>query len=80
MHRRFSTLMRSASSGPSSSRISEYDEDNESTLTAVTGGPVKGEEKESIPIPSLKVKRVDNYYSRWSKAWKYRVCWEPRQR
>ncbi|KAJ2912404.1 hypothetical protein MD484_g8012, partial [Candolleomyces efflorescens] len=72
MHRRLSTLMRSTSSGPSSSRISEYDEDNESTLTAVGGNPGKGEEKEALPIPSLKVKRVDNYYSRWSKAWKYR--------
>ncbi|KAJ2917536.1 hypothetical protein MD484_g2848, partial [Candolleomyces efflorescens] len=72
MHRRISTLMRSPSSGPSSSRISEYDEDDQSTLTPVGGNPGKGEEKETLPIPSLKVKRVDNYYSRWSKAWKYR--------
>ncbi|RXW20918.1 hypothetical protein EST38_g4942 [Candolleomyces aberdarensis] len=71
MHRRLSTLMRSASSGPSSSRIVEHD-DNESTLTAVTAAHGKAEEKEALPIPSLKVKRVDNYYSRWSKAWKYR--------
>ncbi|KIP07742.1 hypothetical protein PHLGIDRAFT_117812, partial [Phlebiopsis gigantea 11061_1 CR5-6] len=25
-----------------------------------------------LPPPNLKVKRVDHYYSKWSKAWKYR--------
>lgn len=25
-----------------------------------------------LPLPSLKVKRVDYYYSRWSKSWKYK--------
>jgi hypothetical protein len=26
----------------------------------------------SLPPPNLKVKRVDYYYSRWSKTWKYK--------
>lgn len=25
------------------------------------------------PMPSFQVKRVDLYYSNWSKSWKYRV-------
>lgn len=25
-----------------------------------------------LPLPSLKVKRVDYYYSKWSKSWKYK--------
>jgi len=27
---------------------------------------------EPLPVPSLKVKRVDHYFSRWTKGWKYR--------
>jgi hypothetical protein len=29
--------------------------------------------EEALVTPSLKVKRVDHYYSKWSKSWKYRV-------
>ena len=25
-----------------------------------------------LPLPNLKLKRVDCFYSKWSKAWKYR--------
>ncbi|KAI0658105.1 P-loop containing nucleoside triphosphate hydrolase protein [Cubamyces menziesii] len=31
-----------------------------------------GEEPASLPPPNLKIKRVDNYWSNWSKGWKYR--------
>ncbi|KAG7443460.1 P-loop containing nucleoside triphosphate hydrolase protein [Guyanagaster necrorhizus] len=30
------------------------------------------EDDERLTPPTLKVKRVDHYYSRWSKSWKYR--------
>lgn len=32
---------------------------------------------EQLPVPSLKVKRVDHYYSKWSKSWKYKVSRHP---
>ncbi|KAG6835827.1 hypothetical protein H0H93_014300 [Arthromyces matolae] len=41
-------------------------EDNESHTATVR-------DDEALPVPSLKIKRVDYYYSRWSKSWKYRV-------
>ena len=41
--------------------------DNESKASTVV-------REELLPVPSLKVKRVDYYYSRWGKTWKYRVC------
>ena len=69
MHR-LSTLVK----GSSSSRITTVnektiDDDNESQASTFI-------RNEPLPVPSLKVKRVDNYYSRWSKTWKYRVsCW-----
>jgi len=57
--------------GPSNSAV-DYDDlsdvqsvSKESTSTAVRDEP--------LPVPSLKVKRVDHYYSRWTKGWKYRV-------
>ncbi|KAF6758888.1 P-loop containing nucleoside triphosphate hydrolase protein [Ephemerocybe angulata] len=63
MHRRFSTLMRSGSSSASGSRDVEYEDDNESKSTLMSPVSGKADERES---------RVDNYYSRWSKSWKYR--------
>lgn len=68
MHRRFSTLVKSASSSSGTSPINEktFDDDNDSKASTIL-------RSEPLPVPSLKVKRVDNYYSRWSKSRKYRV-------
>ena len=67
-------MSRSASSsGAGSSTQPLYEDDNESKLTLTATAPGKTEQQEALPIPSLKIKRVDNYYSRWSKGWKYRV-------
>jgi len=68
MHRRFSTLVKNSASA-SSSRFEEKgaDSDAESNVSTIV-------RDEPLPIPSLKVKRVDYYYSRWTKSWKYRVC------
>ncbi|KAF8148667.1 P-loop containing nucleoside triphosphate hydrolase protein [Crassisporium funariophilum] len=62
MHRRFSTLVKS-----SSSRLGEKDNEDDTESKAET--MVRDE---PLPVPSLKVKRVDHYYSRWTKGWKYR--------
>lgn len=64
MHRRFSSLVNNRSSGPSED--ASVDGDAESKASTI----VKDEE---LPAPALKVKRLDYYYSRWSKGWKYRV-------
>jgi len=32
--------------------------------------------QESLPPPNLKVKRLDYYYSKWSRKWKYQVSLE----
>jgi hypothetical protein len=67
MHRRFSTLVKSSSSsGTSPVNEKTIEDDNESGVSTILRA-------EPLPVPSLKVKRVDNYYSRWSKSWKYRV-------
>lgn len=29
---------------------------------------------EQLPAPSSKIKRLDYFYSRWYKTWKYKVC------
>lgn len=60
--------MKSPSSSRDTSTVNELenDDDNESK-TIVRGEP--------LPTPSLKVKRIDNYYSQWSKTWKYRVSY-----
>ncbi|KAI0357755.1 P-loop containing nucleoside triphosphate hydrolase protein [Trametes cingulata] len=45
-------------------------------LTAPDGSSIGGsdvvETSTDLPAPNLKVKRVDNYWSAWSKGWKYR--------
>ncbi len=66
MHRRFSSIMKS--SGESSSSTAEVDLDVESKASTIV-------KEETLTPPSLKIKRVDNYYSRWYKGWKYRVRW-----
>jgi hypothetical protein len=51
----------------SSSSSTEKDaNDLESTASTVV-------REEPLKPPALKMKRVDWYYSRWSKSWKYRV-------
>jgi len=67
MHR-ISSLVKSASSSSSSARLGEIalDDDAKSATSTVV-------RDELAPVPSLKVKRVDYYYSRWTKSWKYRV-------
>jgi len=64
MHRRLSSIVNSKSP-----RFDVEDDgsDNESKASTVV-------REELLPVPSLKVKRVDYYYSRWGKTWKYRVC------
>ncbi|KAK0457250.1 P-loop containing nucleoside triphosphate hydrolase protein [Desarmillaria tabescens] len=59
MHRRFSSLMK-ASEG------SSRDMETESKVSTIK------EDDEPLTPPTLKIKRVDHYYSRWSKSWKYR--------
>ncbi|CAA7269692.1 unnamed protein product [Cyclocybe aegerita] len=68
MHRRFSSLVKSAASSSSSSPFSDekaIDDDAQSNVSTVV-------RDEALPVPSLKVKRVDYYYSRWTRSWKYR--------
>ncbi|RDB27282.1 ATPase family AAA domain-containing protein 3B [Hypsizygus marmoreus] len=62
MHRRFTSFVKNAP------RAEDVDGgfDNESKVSTVV------RENEPLPAPSLKVKRVDHYYSKWSKTWKYR--------
>ncbi|KAG6864452.1 hypothetical protein C0991_009401 [Blastosporella zonata] len=62
MHRRFSTLVKASSHLASPSAGSPDNESKASTIVR----------DEPLPIPSLKVKRLDHYYSRWSRSWKYR--------
>ena len=66
MHR-FSSFVKSPSSSSSSSKspIIDDNDDNRSASTVI--------QVEPLPTPSLKIKRVDNYFSRWSKSWTYRV-------
>ncbi|KAG6812274.1 hypothetical protein H0H93_014390, partial [Arthromyces matolae] len=65
MHRRFSTFVKSPSPLGASPSVDSIDNgtDNESKTTV---------RDEPLPVPSLKVKRLDHYYSRWSRSWKYR--------
>ncbi|KAF8892879.1 P-loop containing nucleoside triphosphate hydrolase protein [Infundibulicybe gibba] len=72
MSRRFSILDKLSSTSASASSsatpyLNESDDgkDTESKTTAVV-------RDDPLPPVSLKVKRVDHYYSRWSKGWKYR--------
>ncbi|KAF7323754.1 AAA domain-containing protein [Mycena kentingensis (nom. inval.)] len=62
MHRRFSSLVKTPR--PSSS-LSEQDDDAESKVSTIV-------REDPLPLASTKIKRVDYYYSRWGKQWKYR--------
>ncbi|KAJ7661754.1 hypothetical protein B0H17DRAFT_1162981 [Mycena rosella] len=67
MHRRFSSLVKSPKASGSSPF--EYDEDAESKVSTIV-------RDEALPPASSKIKRVDYFYSRWSKGWKYKVTVE----
>lgn len=75
MHRRLSSFVKNPR--PSvviEASISEEHKDNgdegdSQSQTSDTEAP-----DATLAPPTLKVKRVDYYYSRWSKEWKYRVC------
>ncbi|KAJ7097392.1 hypothetical protein C8R44DRAFT_843635 [Mycena epipterygia] len=63
MHRRFSSLVKS----PQPSAVSPFEDDVDAeskTSTIVKDEP--------LPPASTKIKRVDYFFSRWSKAWKYK--------
>ena len=49
-----------------SSSMPEEDADQAASTTALVSGPT------SLPPANLKVKRVDYYFSKWSKTWKYK--------
>lgn len=66
---RFSSLVSSSSPASRSTREEYVYDDNESKFSKATT-VVKDE---SLPPPILKVKRVDYYYSKWTKSYKYRV-------
>ncbi|KAJ7114472.1 hypothetical protein C8R44DRAFT_881309 [Mycena epipterygia] len=63
MHRRFSSLMKSPRA--SGSTPLDLEDDTESKVSTIV-------KDEPLPPPSSKIKRVDYFYSRWTKGWKYR--------
>ncbi|KAJ7766171.1 hypothetical protein B0H16DRAFT_1523250 [Mycena metata] len=63
MHRRFSSLVKSPRASGSSSF--DADDDSESKTSTII-------RDEPLPPASSKIKRVDYFYSRWSKGWKYK--------
>src|SRR6266545_2454950 len=76
MYRRFSTLVKTApgsSSSPSTYRVEEKQVVDDARSQTSTASTVVREVEGSVTVPSLKIKRVDYYYSPWSRPWKYRV-------
>ncbi|KAI0329766.1 P-loop containing nucleoside triphosphate hydrolase protein [Cubamyces sp. BRFM 1775] len=72
--RTYFSLSRS-SRGATARPFSEKHTSESTPLTrgaADEGDSVAGEEAAALPPPNLKIKRVDNYWSNWSKGWKYR--------
>ena len=72
---RFSVSRRSSTMPAASSEAltaSEKDQDNASE--ALSSSTSDANDATAVPLaaPNLKVKRVDYYYSRWSKSWKYK--------
>ncbi|KAJ6565102.1 hypothetical protein B0H10DRAFT_1096922 [Mycena sp. CBHHK59/15] len=70
MHRRFSSLVKSSRASSfeenhNESKVSTVVRDNESNVSTIV-------RDEPLPPASSKVKRVDYFYSRWSKSWKYK--------
>lgn len=80
--RRFSTLVTKSSPRPhpwtvaSTSNTADDDDSDALSESKVSAFTVTRDES-SRPAPSLKVKRVDHYFSRWTKSWKYRVSRPP---
>jgi hypothetical protein len=66
MNRRFSSFVKSKNEPEPSITAGDAFDDDESKITMTADVP--------LAPPSLKVKRLDYYYSKWSKTWKYRVC------
>ncbi|KAK7452678.1 hypothetical protein VKT23_012079 [Stygiomarasmius scandens] len=67
MHRRFSSMV-----GRDPGRGSRGSLDYSDKGSAMDDASTINAQEETLTAPSLKVKRVDNYYSKWSKSWKYR--------
>ncbi|KAF7296934.1 AAA domain-containing protein [Mycena indigotica] len=65
MHRRFSSLVKPARASSSSATVDFADDDAESKISTIV-------RDDPLPPASSKVKRVDYYYSRWGKQWKYK--------
>ncbi|KAJ7464897.1 hypothetical protein B0H11DRAFT_1814831 [Mycena galericulata] len=65
MHRRFSSLVKSPKASGSSSPFYDDNDDSESKVSTIV-------RDEPLPPASSKIKRVDYFYSRWSKGWKYK--------
>lgn len=63
MYRRLSSFM-----SPKNPKGSTGDDRSDNESNASTIAP-----DEALPAPSLKVKRVDEYYSRWDNSRKFRV-------
>ncbi|TFK64312.1 P-loop containing nucleoside triphosphate hydrolase protein [Pluteus cervinus] len=79
MQRRLSTFVRSSSSkakapGDLTLDLGNVIDDGESHVSTIKEKGEKDKEEAVAPLtpPSLKVKRVDYYYSRWTRNWKYR--------
>ncbi|KAJ8454991.1 hypothetical protein ONZ45_g19093 [Pleurotus djamor] len=85
MHRRLSAILSSSSSKRSDAESTiapdgvyegHGDDDAHSTSKgSMNTVKEKVKEKEAVPDlppPSLKLKRLDYYYSKWSKSWKYK--------
>ncbi|KAJ6534955.1 P-loop containing nucleoside triphosphate hydrolase protein [Mycena capillaripes] len=64
MHRRFSSFIKSPST-PSTSRTGTINDVDDAESKGSTIG-----KDEPLPPASLKIKRVDYFYSQWSKSWK----------
>jgi len=64
MNRRFSSFVKSKNEPEPSITAGDAFDDDESKITMTADVP--------LAPPSLKVKRLDYYYSKWSKTWKYR--------
>jgi hypothetical protein len=60
-----SSIIHRASFIESEKELLGSDSAEQSTVASTIQGP--------LPSPNLKVKRVDFYYSKWSRKWKYQV-------
>ncbi|KAJ7934587.1 P-loop containing nucleoside triphosphate hydrolase protein [Mycena leptocephala] len=67
MHRRLTSLLKSSKTSevPEWPRF-HHGDDSESTVSTIA-------KEEPLPPASLKIKRVDYFYSRWYNAWRYKT-------